>query len=130
MANFWGNQSAFDFHQAVADLHGLTRYPVSEEHYRDRDDSQTDGHVLQLKDEQELADNLAFLANCEEGVKSVSAVTIQERSDGMTVLLASNYTPKQTTINGICNILATIQKYASKGINRITPIITFVTSMD
>lgn len=116
MANFWGNKTKLDFHQAVVDLQDLTRYPVDEEYYRHREGSETDARVLKFKDELQLADDLAFLANSEEGVGTVSAVTIQERSDGITVLLASNYTPTETTINGIRNILNIIQKYALKGI--------------
>ncbi|KAK7750051.1 hypothetical protein SLS62_008044 [Diatrype stigma] len=119
MANFWGNGTKLDFHKAVAELQDLTRYPVDEEYYRPKEIAETDGRVLKFKDELQLADDLAFLANSEEGVGTVSAVTIQERREGITVLLASNYTPTETTVKGLRNILDIIQKYAFKGINML-----------
>lgn len=119
MANFWGNETKLDFHKAVAELQDVTRYPVDEEDYRPEENSETDARVLRFKDELQLADDLAFLAHSEEGVGTVSAVTIQERSEGITVLLASNYTPTETTIKGLRNILSIIRRYAFKGINML-----------
>lgn len=119
MTNFWGNETKLDFHKAVAELQDLTRYPVDEEYCRPKETAETDERVLKFKDELQLADHLAFLANSEEGLGTVSAVTIQERSEGITVLLASNYTPTETTVKGLRNILNIIQKYALKGINML-----------
>ena len=117
MANFWSTETQLKLHEAVANLQGLTKHPISEEYGRDHESPDAPGpHVLKLKDELQLADDLAFLANSEEGVRSVSAVTIQQRSGGIKILLTSNKTPAEPTIKGLSNILATISKYSVKGI--------------
>ena len=118
MANFWPNETQLNFHEAVANLQDLTKHPASEEYYRDREGPNApDPHTLKVRDELQLADDLAFLANCEEGVGSVSAVTIQERGNGITIVLTSNKTPEELTIKGLSNILATVSKYSAKGID-------------
>ncbi len=118
MASFWGHRTKLDFHKTVADLHDITRYPVGEVSYcRDFEDSEIDTHVLKLREELQLADDLAFLANSDEGNRTVSAVTIQEGNEGITILLASNSTPTERTTKGLRKILSTIKRYASRGTN-------------
>ena len=118
MANFWSTETQLKFHEAVGNLQGLTKHPVSDEYFRDHNSPDGPGpHVLKLKDELKLADDLAFLANSEEGARSVSAVTIQQKSGAIKILLTSNKTPTEPTIKGLSNILATISKYSVKGNN-------------
>lgn len=67
-------------------------------------------YVLPFEVEQRLADDFAFIAAAEEGVKAVSAVALEERRDpaGLTIRLAANETvPERVpdTFKKIFNLL-------------------------
>ncbi|KAI1877705.1 hypothetical protein JX265_003713 [Neoarthrinium moseri] len=119
--NFWTPQLKLEFHRAVDELFRLGDTPCEERLYRGRLRVQNEfenEHTLNFDDELQIADNLAFLAQCEEGVRTVSAVTIQEHQDGMRVLIASNQTPSQDIVTGIRELLSYASEIATNAIHR------------
>lgn len=87
--------------------------------YRGLGNQSADAGQYTLLYEQELhiADHFAFLAHVEEGVKFVSAVTLEESRNppALTVRLASNHTPKPEVIDGLYSILDIIKEHAYDG---------------
>ena len=59
-----------------------------------RTNASESNYVLSIDAEQRLADDLAFIAAAEEGVKTISAVTLEQHvgGAGLTVRLAANET--------------------------------------
>ncbi|KAJ5374068.1 hypothetical protein N7517_006074 [Penicillium concentricum] len=75
-------------------------------------------HSLKAEDEMQLSDDIAFLAQREEGVEYVTAVTLQEKAYGLVICLASNHTPPNQTVHELNEIMALVSKYASEGKHR------------
>lgn len=115
--NFWTLQSKIDFHTAVSQLFELTDTPCSEQIYREYNqltEEKKDEHTLSFADELQISDNVAFLAQCEESVKTVSADTLCEDQDGLSILIASNHTPSQTILEGVREIIGVTSQYTLK----------------
>jgi methanogenic corrinoid protein MtbC1 len=72
-------------------------------------------HLLKAEDEMQLADDIAFLAQWEEGVENVTAVTLQEKAHGLVICLASNHTPSDQTVRELNKIMALVSEYSSEG---------------
>ncbi|RJE17276.1 hypothetical protein PHISCL_10387, partial [Aspergillus sclerotialis] len=108
----WTFPSSRAFYQAVLNLRKLTEQPSKEHYYRDLKPPQSKAHVLRYEDEMQFADNIAFLAQWQEGVETVSAVTLQENTNGLVILLASNHTPSESIVSGLRNVLALTSEYA------------------
>jgi hypothetical protein len=70
---------------------------------------------LKAEDEMQLADNSAFLAHLQEGVESVTAVTIRETAHGLVICLASNHTPLNRIILEVSEVISLVNEYASTG---------------
>ncbi|KAM9874554.1 hypothetical protein VDGL01_11384 [Verticillium dahliae] len=110
--NIWTTSSSRSFHTSVAKLYKLTQTPSEAQYYRDGTTPDPDGHVLSLRDELQMADKIAFLAHWEEGVRKVSAVTLEEQPSGLVVVLASNSTPSRSIIAGLRDIFAKVCQYS------------------
>lgn len=104
-----------EFYQAVRNLHNLTDQPSEEHSYRTIPLSQSAKYLLKAEDEMQLADDIAFLAQWQEGVESVTAVTLQEKANELVICLASNHTPADKTVHELKQIMALVSKYASEG---------------
>lgn len=63
----------------------------------------------------QLADDIAFLGQAEEGAKNVTAVTLQEKAPGLVICLASNHTPSDKTVLELDKTMALVSEYASEG---------------
>lgn len=63
----------------------------------------------------QLCDNIAFLAQWQEGVENVSAVTLQEKAHGLVICLASNHTPSETVVHELEEVIALVSYYAPRG---------------
>ncbi|KAJ5791726.1 uncharacterized protein N7518_008737 [Penicillium psychrosexuale] len=70
------------------------------------------------EDEMQLADDIAFLGQAEEGAKNVTAVTLQEKAPGLVICLASNHTPSDKTVLELNKTMALVSEYASEGKRR------------
>ena len=103
------------FYQAVRHLRNLTDQPSEEHSYRKDIPTQSAKHLLKAEDEMQLADDIAFLAQREEGVENVTAVTLQEKAHGLVICLASNHTPSDKTVGELNEIMALVSEYASEG---------------
>lgn len=66
-----------------------------------------------MQDESQLADDLAFLCHCQDGVQYVSAVTVQEHDAGLVIVIASNETPSDEVVDGLKKILDIVVEYGS-----------------
>ncbi|ORY68301.1 uncharacterized protein BCR38DRAFT_481782 [Pseudomassariella vexata] len=113
--SFWTTQDKFEFHLAVEELHKLVQVPADEHLYRDNIPEPAGDHVLALKDELQIADNLAFLAHWEEDVTAVSAITIQERPRSLKVVVTSNQTPAEAIVDGLRDLMRITSEFSQKG---------------
>jgi hypothetical protein len=119
--NFWTQASKRNFHQNVVELYKWNREPCGAENYRCQSAQESDQYVLSRGEEQHIADHLAFLAQSEEGARTVSAATVEEHGEhgehgtGLTIRLAGNQTPSEEVLRGLEDILAIVQAYATKG---------------
>lgn len=107
-----------EFYQAVRNLCNLTDQPSEECSYRAIPLSQSAKYLLKAEDEMQLADDIAFLAQRQEGVENVTAVTLQEKANGLVICLASNHTPADKTVHELNQIMALVSEYASEGKRR------------
>ena len=73
-------------------------------------------YVLSIDAEQRLADDLAFIAAAEEGVKTISAVTLEQDVEGvdLTVRLTANETIPKLVPSTFKNLFEQLAKCASK----------------
>ncbi|KGO67158.1 hypothetical protein PITC_020640 [Penicillium italicum] len=104
-----------EFFQAVQTLRNLTDQPSEEHSYRDIPPSQSTKYLLKAEDEMQLADDIAFLAQWQEGVENVTAVALQEMANGLVICIASNHTPANKTINELKEIMDLVSVYAFEG---------------
>lgn len=74
-------------------------------------------HVLPFGVEQQLADDLAFIAAAEEGVNAVSAVGLEEAAEqsGIVVRLAANEGIRENVRETLKMIFGFLEQCASKG---------------
>ncbi|KAJ5696741.1 hypothetical protein N7536_007153 [Penicillium majusculum] len=107
-----------EFYQAVRNLRNLTDQPSEEHSYRTIPLSQSAKYLLKAEDEMQLADDIAFLAQWQEGVENVTAVTLQEKPNGLVICLASNHTPADKTVLELTQTMALVSKYAAEGKRR------------
>ena len=113
-SNFWTPLLQQDFHQSVAELREVTQTPAAARYYRDCPMPKSNDHILSFQDELQMADDIAFLCHRDEGVGYVSAVTLQEHSNRLVILLASNSTPSQTTTQVLGDIAEIISQYTRR----------------
>lgn len=104
-----------EFYQAVQNLRKRTDQPSEEHSYRCIPPSQSAKYLLKAEDEMQLADDIAFLAQSQEGVENVTAVTLQEKAHGLVICLASNHTPSDKTVRELNETMALVSKYAFEG---------------
>jgi hypothetical protein len=67
-------------------------------------------------------DGLAFLSHRHEGINNILVVTLQERPDGLVILLASNSTPLELTICGLWDIATIFSQYVVEGRAYLLPL--------
>lgn len=117
-SNFWRPDIKREFHQKVIKLQDWNREPYPPQAYRQRDKPKSDNHVLSGGVEQHIADHLAFLAQSEEGARTVSAATIEEVAggNGMTVRIAANETPAKEVLEGLTKIGKVVEMYVAEGV--------------
>lgn len=111
----WDIVSSEKFHEAVRSLRRLTDQPSEEHSYRISSPRQSEAHTMKAEHELQLADDFAFIANRQEGVENVTATTVQETADGITVLLASNHTPSNDTLCELNKIASLLRDCINKG---------------
>jgi hypothetical protein len=106
------------FHRRVVDLHAWNRAPCGAEDYRCQAPLKSDQYVMSSGEEQHIADHIAFLAQSEEGARSVSAAMVEEDEDGtgLTIRIAGNQTPSNEVLRGLKGILEIVEAYATKGL--------------
>ena len=97
--SIWRDTNIDTFRRNVVSLqHASNKVPSDPEYYSaslwlaQRTDTVNSIHSLPVDVEQRVADDLAFIAAAEEGVKSVSAVALEEHvgEAGLTIRLAAN----------------------------------------
>lgn len=90
--SIWSNLPEETFRQHLVELEKRTNaVPVEPQIFPLQEPEKTQGYILPLCVEQQLADDLAFLAAIEEGAQSVAAVCLEERVQppGLTVRFAA-----------------------------------------
>lgn len=105
MPNPWSAELLHKFHTKVEELYAIRENPVGDVAYRDGyqpEDEPTSPYTMRFLDELQIADHVAFLAHAQEGAKAVSAICVEEQSDGLLPRLASNETPLQRGL-GCCS---------------------------
>jgi hypothetical protein len=117
-SNFWTPTSKLTFHENVVKLYNWNREPCGAEDYRCQGSQESDQYVLSYGEEQHVADHIAFLAQSEEGARTVSAVTVEEDAGGarLTIRLAGNQTPPEEVLLGLNEIMGIVEAYASEGL--------------
>jgi hypothetical protein len=122
-SNIWTPRLSLDFHRSVVKLHNQTETPVAAQSYRENSLAESEAYLLSFKDELQIADDLAFLSHWKEGADYISAITLQEHTNTLVVLLASNKTPSQTILDGLEDIAEILVKYSSqsKSFNLMRP---------
>lgn len=88
--NFRMLSSKEQLHRSVSQLRRLTDTSSEDHYYRNVTSPEPGDHVLFFADELHVADGSGFLDHRDEDVGHVSMVTVQENSDGLVALLASN----------------------------------------
>lgn len=117
-SNLWTPASKRSFHENVVNLHKWNREPCGAEDYRRKTARESDRYGLTYGEELHIADHIAFLAQSEEGARTVSAATLEEhRGDqALVIRVAANETPPREVIHGLEDIVKTVQAYAIKGV--------------
>ncbi|KAJ0108382.1 hypothetical protein J7T55_005359 [Diaporthe amygdali] len=93
MTRLWTPQLRREFHKAVETLYETSNNPSEEINYRNSlRDAPPSRHTLQLRDELQLADHVAYLAHTQEGAYTISAACVEENENGLIIRLASNRT--------------------------------------
>jgi hypothetical protein len=119
--NIWTPDVGESFYKNTCALLGKLNEscPRLPQDYRELGNQRLDTGQYTLSYEQELhiADHFAFLAHVEEGVKFVSAVTLEESGNppALTVRLASNHTPTPQVVKGLEKILDIVKEHAHQG---------------
>lgn len=78
--------------------------------------SHQDYALLTLDIEKELADDVAFIAACEEGAYTVTACTIEASSDNLRFILAANEGIQPHVEDVVKSILSTLERCAQRSI--------------
>ncbi|KAI9730966.1 MAG: hypothetical protein M1818_008042 [Claussenomyces sp. TS43310] len=114
--NFWTPVDKMKFHQKIVGLYNWNREPYGAEDYRNQVVQESDQYVLTCGEELHIADHIAFLAQSEEGARTVSAATLEEHKGGagLTIRIAGNQTPSQGVLHGLEEIMKIVQAYAAK----------------
>jgi hypothetical protein len=74
--------------------------------------------VLSFGEELHIVDHIAFLAQLEEGVRTVPAASVEERvRDELTIRLAGYQTPSEEGLRELKGILGIVEGYAIKGLH-------------
>ena len=116
MPYLWTSRLREDFHQALEKLYAETKTPSTEASYHElltKADSKN--YTLQLRDELQLTNHIAFLAHSQEGVEAISGACVEEVEDGLIIRLASNHTPSPGTVSELQTILSTVSRGATQG---------------
>lgn len=103
-----------EFYKAVENLRRFTDQPSEEHSYRTVPPTQSTRHLLKAGDEMQLCDNIAVLAQWQEGVENVTAVTLQEKAHGLVICLAGNHMPSETVVHGLQEVITLVSDYASR----------------
>jgi len=104
MPSPWNAELLCKFHTTVEALYTAHENPVGDIAYRDDyrlEDLATRPYTMRFLDELQVADHVAFLAHAQEGAQAVSAVCVEERSNGLLLRLASNERPLQDVAAGL-----------------------------
>jgi len=119
----WSPKTSQSFYRTLYLLHervGNRRSPREPADYRvvNQRSLEDAAYLLSLEEEQHLADHFAFLAHAEEGVEYVTAATLEESIEpvSLTVRLASNHTPTPYVVGGLSKILRIVEEHANQGI--------------
>lgn len=118
MPSPWDTEVLRKFHTTVEALYATRQNPVGNVAYRDdyRLDDETAGlHTMWFLDELQIADHVAFLAHAQEGAHAVSAICVEERSDGLLLRLASNKRPLQDITFGLRKLFRDLCGGVQKG---------------
>lgn len=112
-ASYWTPETKESFHQLAKNLH---QQQFQAKIYPRLAAVNEDGgaHTLSPYHELKLANDLAYLACTEEGVKTISAVCLEEGPNSLTVRLASNELPCIKTVASLQSIVNGISSYAGR----------------
>ncbi len=116
--NFWTGRNKPKFHQSINRLSAVTSHPQgSPKGYRRNTGDESSLYVLNRREELETADYLAFLAPPQEGVKTITALALEEHQDGqlLVIRIASNETPPANMIQSFACLLDVVMRYAQTG---------------
>lgn len=106
MHNLWIPKLQQDFHEAIENLHLGTAIPSQELSYDQfHTEEESTKYSFCLGDELQLANHIAFLAHSNEGVEAISAACVEEGENILTIRLASNHPPSQSTVKKLQDIL-------------------------
>lgn len=113
-ASYWTPKTKSSLRQLAARLEktqfdGVVYDPLS------RFNSNAESYVLTPYHELKLANDIAYLACTEEGVRKISAVCVEESRSSLTILVASNEIPTPETVASLQKIGNAISSYASRG---------------
>jgi hypothetical protein len=118
MRSPWNFELLRKFHTTVEALYAARENPVGDVAYRDGyrlEYGATGPYTMRFLDELQVADHVAFLAHAQEGPRAVSAVCVEERSDGLLLRLASNERPLQDVAAGLRKLFRDLCGGVQKG---------------
>lgn len=122
----WKGLGEQDFRKTVAvltvaskDIPGDARNYSVEEWERNQSPHKTNQYSLSLRDEQRLADDLAYIAASREGGIAVSAVALEENLQlpGLTIRLAANRSIPEQVPKQLNALLSLLQARAKRGLH-------------
>lgn len=123
MLSLWTRELKISFHKTVFELAKTRQNPLPPINYRGQlheSNVRQLEHVLSLKDELQLADHIAFLAQVSEGFAPISAVCIEERQAGLKVVLARNELRDAHVLKGLRQVVQALGRCCQEG-NHTSP---------
>ena len=105
-----------DFYESL-NLFKSLKPLLSDESYLNSTFASSRAYILFHEEEQYLADALAFLAQFRQGPHYVSASSLEERKEpvSLTVRIASNETPSDQIMEGLRTMWDIVESYARTG---------------
>jgi hypothetical protein len=103
------------FYRTVDNVASRGRPPRAPESITPTPPPISDGRLLSLDDETDLAEHIAFLAQTQDGADDVSAAMVEEHGSSLVVKVASNSPMPQEVMDGFNRLFDRLRAYAREG---------------